>query len=162
MIRREMKISELLEKHPELLEVLAGYHPHFGKLRNRLLRKVMAPRVTIEQAARMAGVDPAGLIETLAKALGKEALSMEGGRKLEGCSDASVITLDVRGLPPPEPMMRILEALAHLPEWMNLFVLHERRPVFLYSKLEELGFEHITEEVAPGDVRITIRRKRID
>ena len=56
MISADMTVARLLEEHPELVEVLAGYHAHFKQLRNRLLRRVMAPRVTVAQAARMAGV----------------------------------------------------------------------------------------------------------
>ena len=56
-------------------------------------------------------------------------------------------------------MVRVLEALEHLPKGATLLVLHERRPLFLYPKLEERGFEHTTQEIAQGDIRILIRRK---
>jgi uncharacterized protein (DUF2249 family) len=67
-------------------------------------------------------------------------------------------TLDVRGLPPPEPMVRVLELLDGLAPGATLTVLHERRPMFLYPQLEDRGFTHVTEEPAPGVVRIVIRR----
>jgi len=56
VISPDMTVARLLDEHPELIEVLAGYHAHFKQLRNRLLRRVMAPRVTVAQAARMAGL----------------------------------------------------------------------------------------------------------
>lgn len=267
-IDKEMKVSELLQHHPGLVEVLARFHPHFGLLRNRLLRKVMAPRVTLEQAARIAGVDLREFLQVIGQAVGLEAeepaLGTEPGevlptgrpkpdwlqtidparlvpldvrediragrepfpkimravkalrndqvlvlrapfepiplygvlgakgfahfaeaaapddwtvyffRSQEGRGEevqekapqppppereVAMITLDVRGLEPPEPMVRILETLEHLPKGATLLVLHERRPLFLYPKLEERGFEYTTQEIAPGDVRIFIRHR---
>ncbi len=66
--------------------------------------------------------------------------------------------IDVRGLEPPQPMVRILEELERLEPDQTLEVLHERRPVFLYPQLDERGFAHETEEPRPGLVRILIRR----
>lgn len=47
MIQRDTTIARLLEEHPALLDILAAYHPHFGRLRSRMLRRIVAPRVTI-------------------------------------------------------------------------------------------------------------------
>lgn len=70
----------------------------------------------------------------------------------------AVVRLDVRGLEPPQPMVRVLEALDGLRPDQALEVLHDRRPVFLYPQLEERGFRHETDEPTPGEVRIVIRR----
>ena len=67
------------------------------------------------------------------------------------------VVLDVRGLEPPQPMLRVLEALDAADE---LEVWLDRRPVFLYPQIEERGFEHDTSEPAPGLVRVFIRRRR--
>lgn len=66
--------------------------------------------------------------------------------------------LDVRGLEPPLPMVRVLERLEDLPPGGTLVVLHERRPLFLYPQLDARGFRHETDEPEPGLVRIVIRR----
>ena len=85
MISADTTVARLLDENPQLAEVLAGYHPHFNQLRNRLLRRVMAPRVTVAQAARMAGVPPDELLAVLRRAVG--AGSPEGrGRSLEAPS----------------------------------------------------------------------------
>jgi uncharacterized protein (DUF2249 family) len=67
------------------------------------------------------------------------------------------LRIDVRGLDPPEPMMRILEAVDRLLPGQTLEVLHERRPIFLYPQLDERGLAHVTDEPEPGTVRIVIR-----
>ena len=66
--------------------------------------------------------------------------------------------VDVRGLEPPQPMVRVLEALDWLAPGAELEVLHERRPTFLYPQLEDRGFVHETDEPEPGLIRIRIRR----
>jgi uncharacterized protein (DUF2249 family) len=86
---------------------------------------------------------------------GTTAMCPPGG---PGTARARATTIDVRGLEPPEPMVQVLEAIERLEAGDTLVVIHERRPVFLYPQLEERGFRHETEEVAPGLVRIVIRR----
>ena len=65
--------------------------------------------------------------------------------------------LDNRGLQPPEPMMRILDALEHLAPGEVLEALNERDPVFLYPELQARGAVSRTEKVDEG-VRLLIRR----
>ncbi|HSB64148.1 MAG TPA: DUF2249 domain-containing protein [Thermoanaerobaculia bacterium] len=65
--------------------------------------------------------------------------------------------LDLRGLPPPEPLVRTLEAVEALPEGGELVVLTERRPVHLLPLLLERGVEVSLRELADGH-EIRIRR----
>lgn len=69
-----------------------------------------------------------------------------------------IVRLDVRGLPPPLPMVRVLEGADALGPGETLEILHDRRPLFLYPMLEERGLAHETEEPEPGLVRIRIHR----
>jgi uncharacterized protein (DUF2249 family) len=68
------------------------------------------------------------------------------------------VTLDVRGLEPPQPMVLVLERLDTLAEGETLEVIHSRRPMFLYPQLDDRGYLHETDEPEPGVVRILIRR----
>ncbi|MGH8296186.1 MAG: DUF2249 domain-containing protein [Steroidobacteraceae bacterium] len=65
--------------------------------------------------------------------------------------------LDNRGLLPPEPMVRILDALEHLGAGDVLEALNEREPVFLYPELQARGAAIHTEKTGEG-VRLLIRR----
>ena len=76
-----------------------------------------------------------------------------------GGAASGVLRLDVRGVEPPWPMVRILEALERLDPGACLEVLHDRRPIFLYPQLEERGFRHATDELEPGLIRISIWRE---
>mgnify|MGYP003530020924 FL=1 len=57
MITKDMKISKLLAEYPQTLELLVKFSPHFSKLNNKILRKTLASRVNVEQAADIAGVN---------------------------------------------------------------------------------------------------------
>ena len=83
---------------------------------------------------------------------------------LEGHSDdsetawpAPSANLDNRGLLPPEPMIRVLEALEELPNGEVLEVLNDREPVFLLPELAKRGIQVRTDVLAHG-VRLRLRR----
>lgn len=63
--------------------------------------------------------------------------------------------LDVRGLEPPEPMERTLQALDVLPLGEALVQLNERVPIFLLPELTERGFLYRIEQDERG-VLVTI------
>jgi uncharacterized protein (DUF2249 family) len=73
-------------------------------------------------------------------------------------AEADDANVDVRGLEPPLPMVRVLERLESLAPGGTLTVLHERHPIFLYPQLDVRGFRYETEEPTAGLVRIVIRR----
>jgi len=73
-------------------------------------------------------------------------------------AEDDVIVLDVRGLEPPEPMLRTLEALESLPEGHTLAQLNVRVPQFLLPQLEERGFTYEIREQSRDLVRVFIRR----
>lgn len=51
------------------------------------------------------------------------------------------LSLDLTGLMPPEPMVRILESLAGMEAGAVLFVLLDREPIFLFPELARRGHE---------------------
>jgi tRNA 2-thiouridine synthesizing protein A len=69
-----------------------------------------------------------------------------------------MILLDNRGLEPPQPMMRTLAALEKLKENQVLTIINDRRPMFLYEQLEELGYKNRTEQQEDGSFKIEIFR----
>lgn len=66
-------------------------------------------------------------------------------------------TLDLRGLQPPEPIVRIFEALEHAPgEPLRAILPHE--PVPLYNLLRERGFSYTGAPRADGGFELLIER----
>ena len=73
----------------------------------------------------------------------------------------TTIRIDNHGLLPPEPMVRILEALVTLAPGDELVALMDREPFPLYGELERRGFnwtfiegdEHHELKIFPGAER---------
>lgn len=58
--------------------------------------------------------------------------------------------IDVRGLEPPEPLVRILDALESLPAGATLSAHTDREPCHLFGEAEQRGFRHDCREQADG------------
>lgn len=72
----------------------------------------------------------------------------------------AVIHLDLRHLPPPEPMARALEAVESLPPDTELELLTPMMPVPLLELLALRGFSPSAESLADGTARVRIRHAR--
>ncbi len=78
-----------------------------------------------------------------------------------GCqstSSSEIVDVDARDLEPPQPMIRILEALAQLPPGASLRAHTDRRPIHLYAQLEDRGFTGESEEQTDGSFLTHIHR----
>src|SRR4051794_7536933 len=79
--------------------------------------------------------------------------SPEAGPMTSPLPDSTAPSIAVSHLPPPLPMVRILETLRDLGPGETLVVNHTRRPIHLYPKLDALGCTHETTEVAQGKIQ---------
>ena len=61
-ISKVMKLGELLEEHPFLVDFLPSLSPKYQRLSNPVLRKTMAPRATLERIAEMGEMSVEALI----------------------------------------------------------------------------------------------------
>jgi uncharacterized protein (DUF2249 family) len=178
LITPDIKVSKLLKKYPETLSVLLETSDHFKKLNNPLLRRTLAPRVTIEQAARIAGVELQKLLLRLNQAIGCEAdflkwcaqqgplqstkeTAGEEQTRPSWLASAQVKTLDVRpiissGKDPFEDIMREVDSLA---ENEVLLIVNSFEPVPLYRVMQGRGFAHFTEQEA-GTYRVYFFQER--
>lgn len=162
MITTNMKISEILNKYPQTLEVFIRVSPHFRKLENKFLRKALASRVNVIQAASIAGVNPEKLLAELNKSINQEykmekskvensideTLSLDKTERIKNLSDEKIITLDVRpildkGL---DPFKDIMSRIKELKEDEVLLIINSFEPIPLYSVLGSKGFQHWTEK----------------
>ena len=67
-------------------------------------------------------------------------------------------TIDARGWDPPEPMVRVLEALDALPRRSKIVVLLDREPRPLFRILKFQGFDYRSGPVPAGHFEVTIWR----
>jgi len=68
--------------------------------------------------------------------------------------------VDVRGLPPPEPMVAILAAIEAPSEEGPVIVHHFREPIYLYPEFAERGWSHSIVPGDPDEVRLHLTRDR--
>lgn len=86
----------------------------------------------------------------------------DGGRSggavdVDTAAAPNVVELDVRGLEPPEPLLRTLEALENLPAGGTLVQVNVRVPQVLLPILAERGFAYEIDETRPDVVLVRIR-----
>jgi TusA-related sulfurtransferase len=154
-------VSDVLARDESLVEVFVRCAPHFAKLRNRAMRRVMARLVTVEQAARTANVPVERLVHDLNEALGlapppaaapcpAPAGEPEAARHP---ASARVVELDVRDdlRSGREPFSKIMAAVGDLDadEVLHLRAIFE--PVPLFTVLGKRGFAHESQAHAPDD-----------
>jgi uncharacterized protein (DUF2249 family) len=156
------RVSDVLARDEALVAVFARHSPTFARLRNRAMRRVMAPLVTVEQAARIAGIPARGLVDDLNAALGVAAAVPPSPPVTEAPApapaarhpdDAPEVLLDVRPLlrAGEEPFSRIMAAVAALGagEVLHLRATFEPHP--LLAVMAKRGFLTETAPHAADD-----------
>lgn len=74
-ITLQTKIAQIMSDYPELGQTLLELSPAFAKLQNPVLRKTVARVTSVQQAAAIAGLDPAHMLTMLRKAAGLEPMA---------------------------------------------------------------------------------------
>jgi len=263
-INANTKISALLKAHPQALDAIISISSKFNKLKNPLLRKLMASRTSIAMASKIGGVQVADFFEKF-KSLGFEIDETIAEKKTNNKSNLPIfiqhiskenikeldvrpvinsgndpfniilnsvkqlqkgdvlklinsfepaplipilnkqgfeafvehessevvntyfykineteinspdltnneedwqsiiekysnnlVTIDVRNLEMPLPMLTILEEIEKIPNYKALYVYHKRIPVFLLPELKERNFDYRTKEITDGEVHLLI------
>jgi uncharacterized protein (DUF2249 family) len=65
-------------------------------------------------------------------------------------TNSTALELDVRGMEPPEPLIRILGALESLPTGQQLCARTDREPCHLFREAAQRGFQHTSHEQSDG------------
>ena len=159
------RVNDVLARDEALVEVFVRHSPHFTKLRNRTLRKVMGRLVTVDDAARIAAVPVEALVRDLNAAIGITSPEPESappaGAPVEAGhaasrsrpADAPVVEVDVRDdlRQGREPLGRIMGAVSALRDGELLRVRAIFHPVPLLTVLGKRGFSSESQEHAPDD-----------
>ncbi len=64
--------------------------------------------------------------------------------------------IDVRGLPPPQPLVQIMQLVSRLSADAVLIVHHDRDPLLLYPELAQIGWWAEAIDGDPGEVRLRL------
>jgi hypothetical protein len=143
-----------------------AYRTRFAALRAALAERIAEEEEAHEENARLRqhletlGAaapehDPRGYLAEL-EAFGALLHAHQAG-KLQARVSGAAPALDLRGLQPPEPIVRIFEALERAPrEPLCAILPHE--PVPLYALLRERGFAWRGKQRADGGYELIIER----
>ena len=163
------RVSDVLARDEGLVDVFVRHSSHFEKLRNRTLRRVMGQLVTVEQAARVAGVGLDTLLRDLNDALYpgvSTSTPPRAGSARARESDASTVPpaahrppgaaeveLDLRDdmRAGREPFSRIMTAVRELVDDHVLRLRTSFEPVPLFAVLAKRGFLYESRQDAPED-----------
>jgi hypothetical protein len=136
-----------------------GYRAQFAALRRAIARTRASEEEAVQRQLEILGAaapehDVVGCLaelQALSDALGSEALAAEAGAD---CPPA----IDLRGLRPPEPIMRILDALERSPE-APLRVILPHEPAPLYELLRQRGFGYSGHARTEGGYELLIQSR---
>ncbi|MGZ5281869.1 MAG: DUF2249 domain-containing protein [Bacteroidia bacterium] len=172
-INGKTKISTILRKSPESLYVIVQLSPKFSKLRNPVLRKVMAPRVNIEQAAKIGGCTAQNFFDALRPLgfmvddniiiPGEMTSSADKPAWLLHAETEKIKLLDVRPIleGKQDPLNHILGSLKMLQKDDILCVLNSFEPTPLMLLLGKKGYIYHVEKMHDDEV-FTYFKKQTD
>lgn len=160
LINSQTKIAALLKHHPDALEAIVTLSSDFKKLRNPILRKLMAGRTTISMASKIGGCKPADFFDVL-KPYGFEidkscqpeeeiiSKKKELPQFMQNIHTESLIPLDVRSMLAGgnDPLKLIQQTVKDLQINQVLKIINTFEPTPLIHLLEKQGFQSYTDFV---------------
>ena len=159
IINADTKIAAILKKDPTALESIISISPMFAKLRNPLLRKIMAVRTSLQMAANMGGCTLQDFYDKLSGP-NFETGPLTGTTtftnqplpvQLKDLSGQDIIHLDVRPIIDSggDPLTLILEKIKLVKPGQALKISNSFEPAPLIALLQKKGFESSTSIVGP-------------
>jgi uncharacterized protein (DUF2249 family) len=157
-INANTKISKILKQNPDALEAIISINPKFEKLRNPLLRKLMAARTSIGMASKIGGFEVDRFFEKL------EPLGFEPDREAAFESNTErpklpaffnslkadqIIDFDVRPIMEEgkDPLASIVAKVKSIPKGGVLKIINSFEPTPLIALLKKQGFESFVDPV---------------
>ncbi len=157
-INSNTKISAILKANPAALDAIISISPKFNKLRNPLLRKIMASRTSISMASKIGGcrvddfftlLEPLGFKTDRMKGEEDKSEEIEIPDFMKNISPENTIELDVRPVidSGKDPFKMIMEKIGLLKNGMVLKLVNSFEPAPLIALLAGQGYETFTETV---------------
>lgn len=159
-INANTKIASLIRLHPDALETIVSISPKFTKLRNPILRKVIAGRTSIAMASRIGGcsvddffnkLQPLGFeIDATAVAIEKADEVKRVPEFMKNIPADKISELDVRPVIDngKDPLTFILQKVKALETGSVLKIINSFEPTPLRLLLGKQGFESYAEVIS--------------
>lgn len=166
---KNTRISTLIKENKDTIDVIASINKNFLKLKNPILRRVLASRVSISDAAKVGGIG----IEVLIKKLEKIGFEFEGVKSQKVKTQEkninimsapkeikNLVQLDVRPTldSGEDPFDIIMKAIKVLKDEETLQIINTFEPIPLIRKLESKGYESRTVRPEEGIVHTFFKK----
>lgn len=158
IINANTKIAPILKENPKALEAIVSISPQFEKLRNPLLRKVMAGRTTLIAASKFGGCSVEDFfrkLEPLGFQIDRNTRAIEEARKaipafITSLKKEQLIELDVRPViaSGSDPLNLIMEKVKIVLPGQVLKIINTFEPTPLVLMLEKKGFETYIDKIS--------------
>lgn len=168
-INANTRIAALLKRHPDALEAIISISPRFNKLRNPLLRKLMASRTSIAMASKIGGCSTNDFFDKL-QPLGFDidrSISEETIEKntvpefMKNANFGKMLVLDVRPVlnSGKDPLQLILKHIKMLEVGQILMLTNSFEPTPLIQLLSKQGFESYVEMTGENLIQTYFHKK---
>jgi len=175
IINKNTRISTLIKENRETIDVIGSIDKNFLKLKNPILRKVLAPRVTIVDAAKVGGIEIEVLVNKL-EGIGFEfesdltnipnkttqKISSNVAAQLKNVENMK--TLDVRPTldSGTDPFKIIMQTIKALKDNETLQIINSFEPIPLIRKLKSKGYNSWTEHAKEGVVHTFFKKNKTE
>ena len=173
MINASTKIADLIKRHPDALEAIVSISPKFTKLRNPILRKVIAGRTSIAMASKLGGckiddffriLQPLGFgVDGSVEAIYENGENENVPEFMKNIQAEKMIELDVRPVieSGKDPLNIIMQKVKTLETGSILKIVNSFEPTPLLHLMWKQGFESYVE-VINTDLVNTYFYKKVD
>lgn len=170
----ETRLKEALDLDPRVVDYVVSLNPHdFERLHNPLMRRLMAPRITLLRVAAMAEVRVSELLEGVAT-LGGIAVKHEHRQQslpqspkdappwVSGTGPANARTVDLLPVDDnldADPMPLVMREIKALSPGRMLLIKHRWEPQPFYDVWTKMGnLEWFAERISDDEWWIQVRR----
>jgi Domain of unknown function (DUF1858) len=162
------KVAALLDRYPELEDVLIGLAPPFQKLKNPFLRKGVARVASLKHAAAVGGMPVATLVNKLRAAVGQSPIASDDSDERAAYFPAQpqwfdaariVGSIDERTADPDKmPITTVLQRAAALQAGEILELITSFLPAPGIEIMKQKGYRVWSSQPAPDLIRTYISR----
>ena len=151
IVTKDTKISKILKENPEAIDVIAGLNSNFKKLQNPILRRSLATRVSVKDAARIGKVSINAFLKALQDTGFEVEFVPENAQKEAEISimppdfsNKEIVTLDVRPIinEGKDPFGYINKTAKNIKPEQILLIINDFEPIPLIDYLTNKNFVH--------------------
>ncbi len=159
-INKHSKISDIINCNAEAIHAIARVNQNFRKLKNPILRRLLARHITIEDAAKIGNTNANTLLQTLEQ-IGFDVEYEQNNTEIDlnekniKMNNKTVIEFDARPMLAggTDPFNAIAEKTKVLKPEEALLVINTFEPIPLINKYEANGWKTKVERPEDGSIR---------